>query len=112
MGTKPDAKWRECTREDTARREEKVDLTRKWIYEHGIDVNSTYLERVLKPNSWVPSSYEGKFFFVLTRNNQFTVGRMHFRLNLLKSASICIQRSSPTFFMSWNSESGKPSSHI
>jgi hypothetical protein len=55
MGTKLDAKRREDTCEDTIRRQDKVELTRRWIYEKGVSVNSSWVERVLKPKSWVPT---------------------------------------------------------
>lgn len=55
MGTKIDAKRRENIREDNIRRQEKIELTRGWIFERGVGVNSTWVEGVLKPNSWIPT---------------------------------------------------------
>lgn len=66
MGTKLDAKRREDIREDTIRRQEKVDLTRGWIYECGVGVDSTWVQRVLKPKSWVPTRVG---FLILNFNN-------------------------------------------
>lgn len=55
MGTKLDTKRRENIREDNIRRQEKIELTRGWIFERGVGVNSTWVEGVLKPKSWVPT---------------------------------------------------------
>lgn len=49
VGAKLHSKRPENTREDTVQRQDKVELTCKWIYEHGVGVNGTYVERVLSP---------------------------------------------------------------
>jgi hypothetical protein len=47
MSTKLDDKRREDIRENTIRRYDKVELIRRWIYEKGVGVNSSWVERVI-----------------------------------------------------------------
>lgn len=56
MGTKPDALRRErLERKDDDTKRHKVSMARKFIYEQGRNVDSEAVERVLKPESLVPT---------------------------------------------------------
>jgi hypothetical protein len=58
MGTKLDMKNRDDAVRLTgidAKREEKVKMARKFIYEDGHGVNSAAVERILEPTSTVPT---------------------------------------------------------
>lgn len=56
LGTKADRQRRvQSAREDSERRQAKVSSARRFIYERGLNVNSTRVEAILKPTSLVPT---------------------------------------------------------
>lgn len=71
MGTKRDAQRRETLkRHDDASKHQKVDMARNFIYNQGRNVDSVAVERVLKPESLVPtrvSEYSSSMNGTITR---------------------------------------------
>lgn len=56
LGTKRDGKRRETkARVDSEERQSTIEKMRKWIFEDGLSVASSYVEAFLKPYSWVPT---------------------------------------------------------
>jgi hypothetical protein len=56
LGTKLDMKMREDKKriDDEPRRRD-IELVRKWMYERGMDVGSTHIEKILGSRSLVPT---------------------------------------------------------
>ena len=55
LGTKADEQRRSHLRTDTEHRQHGVNKTRTWIFDKGRGVNSTWVEDLLQPDSWVPT---------------------------------------------------------
>jgi hypothetical protein len=55
MGTKADMRRRQKIREDTSSWRDTIGLVRRWIFDKGALVASAAVNRLLKPQSWVPT---------------------------------------------------------
>ncbi len=55
LGTKKDMKVRSGTRVDDKQRQDKIELSRSFIYNKGYNVNSKAVENLLKDQSLVPT---------------------------------------------------------
>lgn len=96
---------------DTPSRQQKVDMTRKWIFEKGLSVKSAAVERVLAPESLVPTRVLDQFSFP-QHLTDLDFLRMHFLLACFHSISISFPCLCPIYFMSSNSGFGRHSLHI
>ncbi|KAF9548000.1 hypothetical protein CPC08DRAFT_591470, partial [Agrocybe pediades] len=89
LGTKADYQRRSHTREDTPQRQQRVEISRDWIYVHGRGVKSKAVEDLLKERSEVPtrnafSERLGKFGFNF--HNMFVPDLLHeFELGVWKA---------------------------
>jgi hypothetical protein len=55
MGTKADMRRRQKIRQDTSGWRNKIERVRSWIFEKGYLIAGAAVNRVLKPQSWVPT---------------------------------------------------------
>jgi hypothetical protein len=55
MGTKADFRRRQKVREDTPSWRDNIKLVRSWIFDKGYRIAGAAIDRMLKPQSWVPT---------------------------------------------------------
>lgn len=68
LGTKIDDQRRKQLRTDTEQRQSKVDQSRKWIFEDGKGINSTWVNNLLQEGSWIPNHVSLNALLVLFIN--------------------------------------------
>jgi len=95
-----DRQRREHARIDTPSRQQKVDMTREWIFEKGYGVKSAAVERVLGPESLVPTRVTNNIFHRTSLNlANLDFLRTYFLLDFSHSVSIFFHCSFRIYFM-------------